>query len=201
LGLSDRQRWLCRAGHIIHNDQGVSHAKWPNDNSGLAPEQTGGILCCTLKTVDIECRPPRLEQLAKRAKKLRAVSGARPYRSPKRQYDRGRELLPARRTLFQIDAPGPGREVREFAQTAACGSTSWGSAMNEKQPTYRIEIKNSGKPPNENFGWKIYRNLDVLPILHSQQFFVSRMAGLADANRSRRQLVDADMQSQNTNEQ
>jgi hypothetical protein len=73
--------------------------------------------------------------------------------------------------------------------------------MNEKQPTYRIEIKNSGQPPNENYGWKIYRNLDVLPILHSQQFFVSRMAGLADANRSRRLLVDADMRSQTTSEQ
>jgi len=48
-----------------------------------------------------------------------------------------------------------------------------GSAMNEKQPTYRIEIKNSGQPPNENYGWKIFQNLDVLPILHSQQFFVS----------------------------
>ena len=73
--------------------------------------------------------------------------------------------------------------------------------MNEKQPTYRIEIKNSGQPPNENYGWKIYRNSDVLPILHSQQFFVSRMAGLADANRSRQQLVDTDMQSQTTHEQ
>ena len=73
--------------------------------------------------------------------------------------------------------------------------------MNEKQPTYRIEINNSGKPPDENFGWKIYRNLDVLPILHSQQFFVSRMAGLADANRSRRLLVDADLRSQATNAQ
>ena len=73
--------------------------------------------------------------------------------------------------------------------------------MIEKQPTYRIEIKNSGKPPNENYGWKIYQNLDVLPILHSQQFFVSRMAGLADANRSRRQLVEADMQSRTMNEQ
>jgi hypothetical protein len=73
--------------------------------------------------------------------------------------------------------------------------------MSEKQPTYRIEIKNSGLAPNENYGWKIYRNSDVLPILHSQQFFVSRMAGLADANRSRRQLVDTDMQSQITHEQ
>jgi hypothetical protein len=82
-----------------------------------------------------------------------------------------------------------------------CGGASWRSAMNEKQPTYRIEIKNSGQPPNENYGWKIYRNSDVLPILHSQQFFVSRMAGLADANRSRRQLVDTDIQSQTTHEQ
>jgi len=73
--------------------------------------------------------------------------------------------------------------------------------MNEKPPAYRIEMKNTGQPSNESYGWKIYRNADVLPILHSQQFFVSRMAGLADANRSRRQLVDADMRSQTTNEQ
>jgi hypothetical protein len=64
--------------------------------------------------------------------------------------------------------------------------------MNEKKPTYRVEIKNSGTPPNETFGWNIYRNQDVLPILRSQQLFISRMAGLADANRSRLQLVDAD---------
>jgi hypothetical protein len=63
--------------------------------------------------------------------------------------------------------------------------------MSEKNPTYRVEIKNSGTPPNVTFGWNIYRNQDVLPILRSQSHFVSRMAGLADANRSRLQLVDA----------
>jgi hypothetical protein len=63
--------------------------------------------------------------------------------------------------------------------------------MSEKNPTYRVEIKNSGTPPNVTFGWNIYRNQDVLPILRSQRQFVSRMAGLADANRSRLQLVDA----------
>jgi hypothetical protein len=62
--------------------------------------------------------------------------------------------------------------------------------MTEKKPTYRVEIKNSGTPPNVTFGWNIYRNQDVLPILRSQQRFVSRMAGLADANRSRLQLID-----------
>ena len=72
--------------------------------------------------------------------------------------------------------------------------------MNAKLPTYRIEIKDSGTPPNKSYEWKIYRNLDVLPILHSQQYFVSRIAGLADANRSRRLLVDADMRSQTANE-
>jgi hypothetical protein len=46
-------------------------------------------------------------------------------------------------------------------------------AMNKKKPTYRVEIKNSGTPPNETFGWEIYRNQDVLPILRSQQFFIS----------------------------
>ena len=65
--------------------------------------------------------------------------------------------------------------------------------MNEKNPTYRIEIKNRGTTPNETYGWNIYRNQDVLPILRSQQFFVSRMAGLADANRSRVRLIDTDM--------
>ena len=65
--------------------------------------------------------------------------------------------------------------------------------MSEKRPTYRIEIKNSGTTSKETYGWNIYRNQDVLPILRSQQFFVSRMAGLADANRSRVRLIDTDM--------
>jgi hypothetical protein len=73
--------------------------------------------------------------------------------------------------------------------------------MNEKKPTYRVEIKNSGTPPNETYGWKIYRNSDVLPILRSQQLFVSRMAGLADANQSRLQLVDTDLKNWETKEQ
>jgi hypothetical protein len=64
--------------------------------------------------------------------------------------------------------------------------------MNNKKTTYRVEIKNSGTPPNEGYGWKIYRNRDVLPILRSQQLFSSRVAGLADANRSRLQLINAD---------
>jgi hypothetical protein len=61
--------------------------------------------------------------------------------------------------------------------------------MKEKKSTYRVEIKNIGTPPNETFGWNIYRNRDVLPILRSQQLFVSRAAGLADANRSRLQTL------------
>jgi hypothetical protein len=66
-----------------------------------------------------------------------------------------------------------------------------GSIMGEKKPTYRVEIKNNGTPPNETFGWNIYRNQDVLPILRSHQYFVSRIAALTDANRSRLLLVDA----------
>ena len=64
--------------------------------------------------------------------------------------------------------------------------------MNEKKPTYRIEIRNSGTAQNEAYEWNIYRNRDVLPILRSQQPFVSRIAGLADANRSRVQLIDTE---------
>jgi hypothetical protein len=62
--------------------------------------------------------------------------------------------------------------------------------MSEEKPTYRIEMKNIGIPPNVTFGWNIYRNRDVLPILRSEQRFVTRMAGLADANRSRIRLID-----------
>jgi hypothetical protein len=64
--------------------------------------------------------------------------------------------------------------------------------MNQQKSTYRVEIKKCGTPPNEAYGWEIYRNLDVLPTLRSQRLFVSRMSGLADANRSRSQLIDTD---------
>jgi hypothetical protein len=62
--------------------------------------------------------------------------------------------------------------------------------MGEEKPTYRVEMKNIGTPPNVTFGWNIYKNRDVLPILRSEQRFVTRMAGLADANRSRIRLID-----------
>jgi hypothetical protein len=65
--------------------------------------------------------------------------------------------------------------------------------VNEKNPTYRVEIKKGGTSPNELFGWNIYRNRDVLPILRSQQHFVSRTAGLADANRARLELIGANV--------
>jgi len=48
----------------------LSHAKWRKDNHECAPTQTGSVFCCTLETVDVECRPPRVEELSKRAKKL-----------------------------------------------------------------------------------------------------------------------------------
>ena len=66
--------------------------------------------------------------------------------------------------------------------------------MNGKSRLTVSGIRSSGTPPNETYGWNIHQNSDVLPIRRSQQLFVSRMAGLADANRSRLQLVDADLQ-------
>jgi hypothetical protein len=48
----------------------VSHAKWPKDSYECAPTQTSSVICRTLEAVDIECRPPRAEELSKRAKKL-----------------------------------------------------------------------------------------------------------------------------------
>jgi hypothetical protein len=50
--------------------QGVSHAQWPKNNDEYAPPQIGDAFYRPLKAVDIECRPPRIEGLSKRAKKL-----------------------------------------------------------------------------------------------------------------------------------
>ena len=69
--------------------------------------------------------------------------------------------------------------------------------MNDKERAYRVEIKHRGTPSKEIYGWEIYRNSDVLPIIRSQELFVSRVAVLADANRARTQLVDADLQNRN----
>ena len=43
--------------------------------------------------------------------------------------------------------------------------------MRPNKPSYRVEIKKSGTPPNETYGWKICRNSDVLPLLRSQELF------------------------------
>jgi len=39
-------------------------------NHECAPTQTGSVICCPLKAVDIERRPPGADRLSKRAKKL-----------------------------------------------------------------------------------------------------------------------------------
>jgi hypothetical protein len=64
--------------------------------------------------------------------------------------------------------------------------------MGDEKATYRIKINNCGTPPHGQFGWEIYRNADTLPFLRSQQFFISRLAGIADANRSRARLIKAE---------
>jgi hypothetical protein len=72
--------------------------------------------------------------------------------------------------------------------------------MNDKSSTYRVEIKNGSTPRSESYNWQIYRNRDVLPILRSQQVFASRMAALADANRSRLQLIETELAKLETKE-
>jgi hypothetical protein len=67
--------------------------------------------------------------------------------------------------------------------------------MSEHIPTYRVKIKYIGIS-SQNYGWEIYRNLDVLPVLRSQEVLVSRMEGLADANRARLQLIEIDFQKE-----
>jgi hypothetical protein len=65
-----------------------------------------------------------------------------------------------------------------------------GQCMDDDKPTYRIKISKH-VTPQVAFGWEIYRNGDVLPFLRSQQFFISRMAVIADANRSKAKLMNA----------
>jgi hypothetical protein len=72
--------------------------------------------------------------------------------------------------------------------------------MNDENSTYRVELRNGSTPRQESYSWQIYRNMDVLPILRSQQVFASRAAGLADANRSRLNLVETDLQNQKVKE-
>jgi hypothetical protein len=89
--------------YFICRYRGASHAEWPKDSHEYAPTPTCGVISCPPKTVDTECRPPTVARVSKRPKKLRAISRACPRGSPVRQRRRGGELLPARRTLFQVD--------------------------------------------------------------------------------------------------
>ena len=73
--------WLSffvrRTEHFHLPLRGVSHAEWPKDEHENTPTETGSVICCPLKAVVIERHPPRTG-LSQRAKKLSAISGARP---------------------------------------------------------------------------------------------------------------------------
>src|SRR5262249_14171594 len=97
--------FVPRTEHFRLPLRGVNHAEWPKDEHENTPTETGSIICCPLKAVVIE-RPPPRTRLSQCAKKLSAISGARPCSSPSRKHSRGRKLLPARRTLFQVDVLG-----------------------------------------------------------------------------------------------
>ena len=71
--------FVCRTEHFARNYQGVSHAKWPKAKHECAATQTGSVICWTLEAMDVERHPRRAHRPSKRAKKLRAVSGARPH--------------------------------------------------------------------------------------------------------------------------
>jgi hypothetical protein len=59
-----------RTEHFINDHPQASPAKWLKDTHECAPTQTANVICRTLESVDIECRSPRAEGVAKRAKKL-----------------------------------------------------------------------------------------------------------------------------------
>ena len=65
-----------------------------------------------------------------------------------------------------VGAGVPDREAYDVSQDKA-GSHRVvqrlrGYPMNEKKPTYRVEIKYSGTPPNETYGWKNPQELGCL---------------------------------------
>src|SRR5262249_2264737 len=69
--------FVRRTEHFHLPLRGVSHAEWPKDEHKNTPTETGSVICCPLKAVVIERHPPRT-RLSQRAKKLSAISGARP---------------------------------------------------------------------------------------------------------------------------
>ena len=69
--------FVRRTEHFRLPLRGVNHAEWSNDEHENTPTETGSVICCPLKAVVIERQPPRT-RLSQRAKKLSAISGARP---------------------------------------------------------------------------------------------------------------------------
>src|SRR5215510_14724813 len=69
--------FVRRTEHFRLPLRGVNHAEWPKDEHENTPTETGSVICCPLKAVVIE-RPPPRTRLSQCAKKLSAISGARP---------------------------------------------------------------------------------------------------------------------------
>jgi len=75
------------------------------------PPQTCSVVWCPPKTMDVECPAPRGKGFSTRPKELWAIPRAGPGGSSVRQYGWRRELLPARRTLFQINVLWPRNNI------------------------------------------------------------------------------------------
>src|SRR5260370_30483181 len=106
-----------------------SHAKWPKTTQPRTPTPAARLIQPPAAAVDTERRPPPAEGLAKRAKKLRALHGARPRGNRRRQHRGGRELLPSRRALFQSDERGAGRDVRTLLRRRRSHRVSSGTIL------------------------------------------------------------------------
>jgi hypothetical protein len=94
----------CEAQFTWHI-KGMRHAERPKQKHEHAPT-LDVVICAPLTGMGIKRASPSPEGFSQCAKKLRALSSACPSRSPGRQYDRRGELLPTRRTLFQVDVRG-----------------------------------------------------------------------------------------------
>jgi hypothetical protein len=101
--------------YFISHYQGGSHGEWPKDSDEHAPIKTDGVICSSPKALETEPRPPAVERVSQRPKKLRAICRVRPGGSPVGECRRRGKLLPTCRTLFQIDVLEPRSDVENVA--------------------------------------------------------------------------------------
>ena len=112
--------WLDSARRTLAESafqyQERNHPEWLRDEHEYPTTSTGSPVCQS-EPIEIEIRSHSVKRQSERAKALCPISRIGSRRSPERQYDRRRKLLPACRTLFQVDVLGQRSDIGNFAKT------------------------------------------------------------------------------------